>query len=609
MAKWMMLPRWQWVALGLVGILAMHAAAGNEAVETRLRKDITFLASDECEGRGVTTNGINLAADYIVGVFKEAGLKPGGVDGSYFQPFTIKGRAHPGSPSTLTLNGPDGQKIELKPGEDFQVMGLSATGAVNAPIVFVGYGASVPETGYDDFQGIDVAGKVVIVIRKTPRADAKEKPFPKGDYYAALVTKVANAERAKAAAILLINDRTFAQDRDKLMSFADTAYESSKIPAAHLQRSSVDRMLKTSVDKSLTAIEEHIDRDLKPQSAALTGWTANLDFHVDRTATPAKNIIGVLEGSGSLANETVVVGAHYDHLGHGGFGSLAGKSNAIHHGADDNGSGTTSVLELARRLSARQKPASCRRVVFITFSGEELGLLGSRHYCKHPTIPMESTVAMINLDMVGRLREDSTTHKDKLLVEGAYTSKHFMELLDDWNKKYDFQMKRNKNIPANSDHDSFYQVGVPVLFYWTDLHSDYHRPSDTSDKINIPGMEKVINLAEDTLVYLEQMPERPDFIKSSTPAPARSGPMGPRLGIRPSYSDDKEGLLLDGVSEGTPAERSGLKGGDRIVEMDSKPIKNINSYMAIMQGHKKGDTVNIVVERGDKRVTIQAKLE
>jgi hypothetical protein len=370
-------------------------------------------------------------------------------------------------------------------------------------------------------------------------------------------------------------------------------------------------MLKTSVDKSLTAIEEEIDRDLKPKSAALTGWTADLDVHVDRTATPAKNIIGVLEGSGALANETVVVGAHYDHLGYGGPGSLAGKTSgkAIHHGADDNGSGTTSVLELARRLSARQKPESCRRVVFMTFSGEELGLLGSRHYCKHPTIPLESTVAMVNLDMVGRLREDATTHKEKLLVEGAYTSKHFMERLDEWNKKYDFQMKRNKNIPANSDHDSFYRAGVPVLFYWTDLHPDYHRPSDTSDKINIAGMEKVINLAEDTLAYLEQVPERPDYIKSSTPAPTRSGPDGPKLGIRPSYSDDKEGLLLDGVSEGAPAERSGLKGGDRIVEMDSKPIKNIYSYMAIMSGHKKGDTVNIVVEREGKRITIQAKLD
>jgi hypothetical protein len=605
MAKW----KWQYVALGLLVILVAQATAGNESVEARLRKDITYLASDECEGRGVTTKGINLAADYIVGVFKEAGLKPGGVDGSYFQPFTIKGRARPGSPSTLTLSGPEGQKIELKPGEDFQVMGLSAAGDVKAPVVFAGYGATVPEAGYDDYAGIDVAGKVVVVMRKTPRADAKEKPFPKGDYYAALVTKVANAEKAKVAAILFINDRTFAQDQDKLMKFGDTAFESSHIPAAHIERDFVDRMLKASVDKSLGGIEKDIDGDLKPRSVVLTGWTANLELHVDRTVTPAKNIIGVLEGNGALANETVVVGAHYDHLGHGGPGSLAGNSTAIHHGADDNGSGTTSVLELARRFAARPKSASCRRMVFITFSGEELGLLGSRHYCKHPTIPLESTVAMVNLDMVGRLREDAATNKDKLLVEGAYTSKHFMELLDKWNGKYDFQMKRNKNIPANSDHDSFYQVGVPVLFYWTDLHSDYHRPSDTSDKINIAGMEKVINLAEDTLAYLEQVPERPDFIKSSTPSPAHSGPMGPRLGIRPSYSDDKDGLLLEGVSEGTPAERSGLKGGDRIVEMDSKPIKNINSYMAIMGGHKKGDTIAIVVERGEKRVTIQTKLE
>jgi Zn-dependent M28 family amino/carboxypeptidase len=603
-----------WSALYLFALASSPISAAlppDTDAGARLRRDITFLASDECEGRGVLTKGINLAADYIAEQFKQAGLKPGGVDGTYFQPFTITGMARLGTPNTLTLKGPEGKNIELKLDTDFHVMGFSAAAKVTAPVVFLGYGISAKENGYDDYAGVDAAGKIVIVMRKTPKASGGRPAFPKSDYHAALVTKVDQAERHHAAGLIFINDATFAQPDDGLLPFRDAAFESTNIPVVHLHRQTVDELLKSSVGKGLTELEKDIESDFKPRSMLLKGWEASLEIHVERTITHAKNIIGVLDGSGPLAEQTVVVGAHYDHLGLGEMGSLADRSQqgkAIHHGADDNGSGSTAIMELARRCGREPKAASSRRLVFMAFSGEERGLLGSRYYCKNPLLPLENTVVMINLDMVGRLAKDSKTNQDKLLVEGAYSSDAFMPLLDEWNKKYNFRMVRGKNIPPNSDHDSFYRMHVPVLFYWTGLHSDYHRPTDTSDKINISGMEKVIDLAMDTITYFQHAPERPDYVALSSPQPPMHGG-GPRLGIRPSYADEGEGVLLDGVSDGTPAARAGLKEGDRIVEIDSKPIKNLTSYMAIMQGHKNGDNIDVVVVRANKRVTIKVDLK
>ncbi len=400
----------------------LHAADDPASVEARMRKDITFLASDECEGRGVGTKGIELAADYIANEFRKAGLKPAGTEGSYFQPFALTAPPKPGSPNWLRLKGPLGQEIELKIAHHFRPMGLSDSGRVGAPIVFVGFGATAPAIKYDDYQGVDVAGKVVLIVRRTPRFDNQFAPFDdkRMEEHASLASKIANAQRHKAAAVLFVNDRSQARSRDELMEFGDTAIgiEAAQIPVVHIRRELADQMLQASQGVTLREIEMDIDRDLKPRSAPLSCWTVNLQVNVHRRAKiSAKNIVGVIEGQGPLANETVILGAHYDHLGYGEISSMARglEKPAIHHGADDNGSGTTTLIELARRFG-HQKNRAGRRLVFIAFSGEEINLLGSDHYVKQPLFPLADTVPMINMDMVGRLRKDAEPMQARLLA-------------------------------------------------------------------------------------------------------------------------------------------------------------------------------------------------
>ena len=590
----------------LLGVTAAWAA--DDSSEARLRKDVTYLASDECEGRGVDTQGIHKAADYVAAEFKKAGLKPLNENGSWFQPFNISGVAKLDTPNTLTLKGPQGQVLELELNKHFRPLGLSNSGKVDAGIVFTGYGAKAKEIGYDDFAGVDVKGKIIVCIRKAPRAGNDKTPFDgeRAASHQSLQSKLANAEAAKAAAIIVVNDKDSAGKDDPLMEFAYTASAGSPngIPAIHVKRSFVDNLLQSTVGVGLPEIEKDIDADLKPRSKALEGWTASLDVNVKRQAIAAKNVIGVLEGAGPLAKETVVIGAHYDHLGHGGQGSLAKGAKGIHYGADDNGSGTSVLLELARRYGAKEKREG-RRLVFMAFSGEERGLLGSEHYCRNPIIPLNETVAMLNLDMVGRLRADDKTKKDKLTVYGTGTAKTFDKLIDSLNTTYDFQLQKVAGGMGPSDHASFYMRKIPVFFFFTGEHADYHRPSDTADKINVAGMKKIADLATDVIQNLSTAAEKPEYVQVAGGGRGPGGPAGPTIGIRPDYSAEKEGVVIGGVTDGRPAQKAGLKAGDLITEVGGKPAKNLETYMVLMSAFKKGDKVALTVMRDGKKLNIE----
>lgn len=648
-----MLGQWQnrWCLALLLGFFAHDALPrlrAEPAVEERLRRDVTYLASDECEGRGVSTKGINLAADYIAGEFKKAGLKPGAGKDGYFQPFTMSGPAELKGPNVVVLHGPDGKEIELKQDKDFRVLGLSASGKITAPVVFAGYAATAKEIGYDDFNGIDVAGKVVVIVRRTPQAKDK-KPFD-GDrsaHHAALVTKLVNAGQHKAAAVLFVSDPDSAKDKDELMSFDYASSDSapSQVVAVHVHRKLADTLLDSSAGRGLAAIEAEINQDLKPRSIALSGWTASVEAHVVRSTLNVKNVVGVVDGAGPLANETVVIGAHYDHLGYGGRSSLARnvKGPAIHHGADDNASGTTALLEAARyfgRMQGRQG----RRLVFMAFSGEESGLLGSRYYCSHPLFKLEDTVAMVNMDMVGRLRLDKSTWravtalltpparaplpavalatvaqaereivlspKELLIVYGTGTAKTFDPLIEKLNQDYHFKLKKVPTGMGPSDQESFYLKKIPVVFFFTDDHPDYHRPSDTADKINVVGMGKIVDLVEKVVGRLASEPERPQYVKVAGGSGRSPSVRGPRIGIRPSYGDESDaGVLLEGVVEGGPAAKAGLKEGDRIVDVGGKPVKNLETYMVLIAGHKAGQPLELGILRGGKKSSVKVTPE
>ncbi len=622
--------RWPALALAAFAALAVTRFAPGEAAsrvaesEARLKRDVTFLASDACEGRGVTTEGIRKAADYIAAEFRKAGLKPGGVDGTYFQPFTIPG-ATLEAPATLSLRGPKGKVVALKQGTDFYPMGLGHAGKVDGlPVVFAGFGiSSDSEPEYDDYADLDVADKVVVVLRDAPRPGVSG-----GDAFAtsgrrnslgALAAKAVTAQKHHAAALLIANDAgTVAEiGGDHLLDFNYTALMGSRaeIPVFHVRRSVLEAMLPGGATE-LADFERETNRDLKPHGRALEGWSASLAVKMKRDRVALKNVIGVLEGAGPLAKETVVVGAHYDHLGYGGpFGMVSAslarlKKMAIHHGADDNGSGTTAVMELARRFGSAPPPASRRRLVFMTFSGEEMGLLGSAHYAKNPIFPLADTVAMVNLDMVGRVKADESTGHDKLLVEGTGTAKTFDALLEAVNKKYQFKLVKKASGYGPSDHTSFYTKKVPVFFFWNGVHEDYHRPSDTADKINVPGLRKVADFSEEVIGHLATVAERPEYVQVKGSSDARAG-TAPRLGIQPSYSDGEtdKGVLLDGVAADGPASRAGLKAGDRIVEIAGEAVKNLESYMTVMRGRKSTGTLELVIVRGGKRVPVTVKLE
>jgi hypothetical protein len=612
--------RWSAVAVasfavlaGARGLLAETPSRGTDS-EARLRRDVTFLASDECEGRGVTTEGIRKAADYIAGEFRKAGLKPGGVDGTYFQPFTIPGAVQEG-PATFSVRGPKGQVISYKQGVDFYPMGLGHAGTVDGlPAVFAGFGVSnESEPAYDDYADLDVADRVVFILREVPENLASGE---KRRRLAAFASKVSTAEKHHAAAVVVVNDAATASDGDDLLDFNYTALAASRagIPVLHAHRAVLEAMLPGGAAE-LHKIESGIAQDRKPRSRALDGWSVSLTVKMKRDKVVLKNVIGVLEGAGRLADETVVVGAHYDHLGYGGPFSLGSaslarlKKMAIHHGADDNGSGSTAVMELARRIAA-SPPADRRRIVFMTFSGEEINLLGSAHYTKNPVFPLAGTVAMVNLDMVGRLRQDTDSKKQKLLVEGSGTAKTFDALLDDVNKHYDFKLIKKASGFGPSDHASFYMKKVPVIFCWTGLHEDYHRPSDTADKIDVAGMRKVTDFAQEIITRLATVAERPEYVEVKSSSQSPGAVSVPRLGIRPSYDDNEDkGLLLDDVSPGGPAAKAGIKGGDRIVEVAGKPVKNLESYMTVMAVQKKTGALEVVIMRDGKRMPVKIQLD
>lgn len=318
---------------------------------------------------------------------------------------------------------------------------------------------------------------------------------------------------------------------------------------------------------------------------------------------PTQNVVAMLRGRDPmLRNEYVVIGAHFDHLGTSTTGALDPDAHdAVRLGADDNASGTAAVLELARIL-AKSPPR--RSLLFVNFSGEEQGTLGSEYFVEHTPVPIDSIDAMLNFDMVGRLRAD------KLIVYGVATAKELPAILDSANATTGLAIAAQGDGFGPSDHSSFYAKNIPVLHFFTDLHEDYHRASDVADKINAGGEARVVALAERVARTIADRPARLTYVRSAQPAPvaAREG-TDVYLGTIPDMAGgDTPGLRITGVRAGSPADIGGLKGGDVIVEFGGKPVKDLYGYSDALYAHKPGDVVSIVVLRGGQRVTLQVTL-
>ena len=611
---------WVFGLLITASSVSFSAAAEPDVKYERIKKDIDFLAGDECQGRGLKTEGLGKAGDYIATAFKDSGLKSAFKDGSYFQKFTVYGRGKLGTPNTLALVQGDAEK-ELKIKEDFTATGASGAGKKSTGLVFVGYGITSLEPRYDDYTGMEVKGKTVVILRRTPKADDKKPPFEQSgeDSPAVLTSKIQNAIAHGAVGILFVSDRGTAGKTDPLMEADRTAGSFFDGPVFHVKRAAIDELVKAQKEKSLVEIEEAIDKDFKPFSFELKGWKAVTEVTVVRDLYPTRNVIGVSEGAGPLADETIVIGAHYDHLGKGESGTLAkGEAKALtHYGADDNGSGTTGLLEMARRFG-KMKDRKGRRIVFVAFSGEEQGLFGSQHYCKEPPFPLDKTKFMINMDMIGRMvaveekMGDGKPKKDRIVVYGTGTTADLDKLVDATNKAFDFKLLKIPGGSGPSDHASFYSKKIPVLFLFTGTHKDYHKPTDTPDKINLAGLMKVVDFAgvfaehysttTDAVAYLKTKGGGEDPTDMS---PRVTGKL-PRMGIAPgNYGELDGGVLVAAVSEGGPAEKAGVLENDVIVAIAGLPVKDIDTYMAAMSGQKVGVEVEVTILRKDKKMTVK----
>lgn len=635
---------------------ALKTASGQKMLDA-----IKYLASDELEGRGVSTRGINLAADYIEKEFKAAGLNVKAVNDSAFQKFKINTGSKLGPNNELQLSGPDKQSISLVYDKDFRACSFGGSGKFDAELAFCGYGIDAKDIKYNDYAGIDVKDKVVIIMRRTPQQGDKKSPFAGAhgiSRYAALRYKVSTAFGKGAKAILFVNDvystkenkveaeeleqdaieelitatenwEKASEDKkstvDRELKKALNAVQQSRkrlkeakfdvlmkfgyagsgdgrsIPIAHISIDKCNQLFKAAGKPTLQKLETTIDDNLKPQSFLLPQWKAKGEISVKQIRTEIKNVIGVLEGKGPHADETIVIGAHYDHVGYGGEGSLAPGSTDVHNGADDNASGTVALIELARRLGARKTPLP-RRLVFIAFTGEERGLIGSAHYVKNPIFDIKNTVAMLNMDMVGRLT------KDKLTVFGTGTAPRWKKLVEETGKEYDLKLSLKPEGFGPSDHSSFYGKQIPVLHLFTGTHSDYHRPSDDWDKINIPGMQRIVGFLEEITIATAENPERPKYVKIERPAATMRSGNRPYFGSIPDFGGEGPGYHISGASPGSPADKAGLKAGDSIINMGKTKIDGLDDFDLALRMYSPGESVEVTVLRDGKRVKLTVKL-
>jgi hypothetical protein len=611
----------------------------------RLRQVITYLASDALEGRRTGTPGANDAAHYIAGEFNRFGLRPGlqmarpartrgETQARYLQPFPYIARVELGTGNILALWGAPDSVIGYKVKDEWMPLGFSSNGSFEkAQIVFAGYGISSAELKYDDYAASNVKDRVAIVFSGTPDGDNPHGSFGRaGD----IRFKVAAARAAGARALLIIStEETFKDDRLARLSYDNTG--EAGLPVVVISKQLAIGILNS--NQFLGEFERAADSRNKDSVTERLrkplGISLSLAVDVQRRESPSFNVIGVLPGTDpKLKGEAIVIGAHYDHLGMGGEGSGSlSEKTGIHHGADDNASGVAGLIELARMLSSQKLR---RTVVFIAFSGEEEGLIGSNYYVNHPVVPLANTVAMLNMDMIGRLKDKA------LIVGGVGTAQEWRSLVDasndvqgmtvtlnspgvdstlragipvvmgsngnpvvSMNSARKFALTLNEDGYGPSDHSSFYGKQVPVLFFFTGSHNDYHKPSDTAEKINYEGEATIVGFVERIIRDLDRSDKRPTYAVAKSESQGRSTGFRVYLGTIPNYAESNDGLRLDGVREDSPAAKAGLKAGDRIVKMGGHEVKNVYDYTYALGEMKAGQEYEVEIVRGSERLTLR----
>jgi aminopeptidase YwaD len=575
----------------------------------RIVNHIQVLASDKLEGRRTGTAAAEKAAEYIARQFRSYDLKSA-PEAGFLQSFNFVSGVRLGGGNIFQIKTA-GSSRRLKLTEDFMPLAFSSSVRASGPVVFAGFGIGASELQYDNYSGLDVAGKIVMVLRGSPEGD---NPHGRFSAYTQpgmeIQTKTLKAREKGARGIIIISDEEiFSEDRLSRLRH-DLNFLDAGIPAVVVSRQAAQAILSSGA--SLTELQNRARQTAAPSELS----NVEIEFQTDVVKINGKgvNVVGILQGSDpQLSSEYVVIGAHYDHLGLGGSESLASKPEGqIHHGADDNASGTSALLELARVMSADRLKVK-RSIIFIAFSGEELGLLGSAAYVKSPAAPLKSTVAMLNMDMVGRLRKGS------LFVGGVGTSPAWKPLLERLNSKTGstssspagngsgnrFQLGMGQDGFGPSDHQSFYVKDMPVLFFFTGTHDDYHKPSDTADKINSEGVREIAEFVREIASEVANEPARIAFSRVQSESRPTGRGFNVYLGTVPNYSDQNDGLKLDGVRAGSPAERAGLKAGDVVTRLGKLPIKNVYDYTYALGEIKAGEEIEVVLMRDGREVRLK----
>ena len=568
-----------------------------EITADEIKQHITYLASDELKGRDSGTEEIKAAAIYISDEFKNCGLEPI-FNGDFLQEFSFIKTIELTDKNNLSFFLKENE-IKPKLKEDYITVPFSGNAEVNAKLVFAGFGISAPDLEYDDYDGIDVKDKIVIVLRNTPEPNVPHSEF---DSHSPLRKKASVARDKGAAAIIFVNPYDENKTTDDLVEFSyDRGGQIGDFAAVSVKRSFIEQLFQ-SEGMNLKEVHDKIIETKKSSSFEITHSSAKISTEVEEVEAVSWNVGGFIEGNDpELKNEWIIIGAHFDHLGMGGEGSLyRGDEPQIHNGADDNASGTTGVLELAEKF-ASQKDKLKRSIAFFTFSGEELGLLGSNYLVNNLPFPAEDAITMINMDMIGRLKDSS------LIVYGTGTSSGWKDLLNKENK-YGFKLTFNDEGFGPSDHSSFYGAKIPVLFFFTGTHEDYHKPSDDTERINIAGEKNILDYVYEIAMDIDSTLERPDYLLVEK---KQTGQMFARkvyVGTVPDFASNVDGYKISGVSEGSPAQLAGLQGGDIIISFGGKKISNIYDFTYALGDFVPGDEVDVIVKRGAEEITFKIKL-
>jgi len=560
---------------------------------------VVQLFAQTLDSPGITASEIQDHINYFASdELKEYGLTPF-FDGSYKQEFPFI--------SSIQLNDNNILSITLAEKEinpvlhkDYITLPFSGNADVDAELVFAGFGISAPKLEYDDYENLDVEGKVVVVLRNHPDQDNPHSEF---DKFAPLRKKSSVARDKGAVGIIFVNGYEEFKQEDDLVDFNyDRGGAVTGLAIANVKREIVEEIFNSN-GMNFKTHYENIVADKKPVSFIFENTFVKLSTNVEEVETISWNVAGYLPAAyPEFKDEFIVLGAHFDHLGMGGSNSLyQGDDPKVHNGADDNASVTAGILELAEKFSTVKDKLN-RNILFVAFSGEELGLLGSSFFVNNMPIKTNQVITMINMDMIGRLNDEKS-----LIVHGTGTSTDWKVFLDDING-YGFSLTFNDEGYGPSDHSSFYGKKIPVLFFFTGTHTDYHKPSDDADKINAAGEEDVLKYVYDVATFISTLREAPDYLLVEKKDMGQMPGSKVWVGTIPDFAGEVDGYKISGVSDGSPAQIGGLQGGDIIIKFGERKISNIYDFTYAIADFVPGEKVNVVVKRCEEEITFELTL-